>query len=441
MAIGPVYPKTPKGSFSIGGRSGGGRSNRHPAPATQKPPKTQNHPTTQMPVMPSEHELRAKANADAWKSIQQMQATLPSTGDIMARYGAQRSAIEPLVSAHRDWLEKAGEYQVGMTNALSSLVQQGAATGDATAGAGAAAAGAPMGSAPATNVAPAASAMPVAAYGTSSANYLRSLVPYATAQGIGNIGRVNQAENEEMQSVSQARAKIGAELPGLRESTYTDSYNAAFQKYKGELATLASRQKGDLNTLKTTEKIRNDRERLRISAQNADTSAGRRSDAAIRAANVDAKGEGTRTAGDASNLKAGLAKALEAYNDTGGTSGYGRFGVTMKSADYKDALGRTHKGATEQISGANPQEVRNRIAKFLKAHKPITEGPNKGQGAWSQWSQIEGLKGYQRKVGQKGEYNRRQTAWGIFKAANAATLHPVSTEKLREMFQYAIPKK
>ena len=81
------------------------------------------------------------------------------------------------------------------------------------------------------------------------------------------------------------------------------------------------------------------------------------------------------------------------------------------------------------------------MAKFLKSHKGSTTGPTKGQGKYSQASDIEGLTGYQKTVGRKGEYNRRQEAWGIFKAANAATLHPVSNEKLLEMFRYALPKK
>lgn len=448
MAVGPVYPPKKKLQLKTfapkGVGIGGGRSTKNPAPPTQKPPKTQNHPTTQMPVMPSEHELRAQANAQAWKSIQQMQSTLPSEGQLMAQYGAQRNAVIPLVQAHRDWLEKAGEYQVGMTNALSTLTQQAAGAGDAQQAGSAALGGAGLGAgAPGTNVSPASAAMPVASYGTSTANYLRSLVPYATAQGIGNIGRIDQAENEARTSLTDTRAKIAAELPGLQSDNYTSSYNAAFQQYKSELATLAAAQKGDLATTKTLSGIADSKERLRISAMNAQTSRDR-ADSAIRLANIKAteaaKGTGTRTAGDASNLKAGLAKALDAYNDKGGTTGAGRFGTVMKMPAYKDALGRSHAAESHPIAADSPEEVRRLIAVFLKQHPKITEGPNKGQGAWSQQAPIAGLKGYSKKTGQSGDYNRRMKAWGIFKAANAATLHPVSVEKLREMFRYAIPK-
>ena len=56
-------------------------------------------PVTGEPKMPSAASIRAKANADAWKTIQAQQDALPDETKLSAQYGGQRQDIANLVTA------------------------------------------------------------------------------------------------------------------------------------------------------------------------------------------------------------------------------------------------------------------------------------------------------------------------------------------------------
>lgn len=420
---------------SLGGR-------QQPKATTKPAGQGKVDPSTGLPKMPSEHEMRAEANANAWKSILQMQQALPSQGDLLLRYGQQRAAVAPLIDAHRDWLEKAGEYQVGMTNAISGMVKGTAAAGDTSAAATSAAAGAPLGARSGSEtVSPAGAAMPVAAYGTSFANYLHSLVPYASAIGGQALGQINTNENTDMQSLNASRKEIALKLPELQQANYTDINNAALNNYKSELAALVAGHKSDLDAAKFTHTVAKDTATAGTAARNATTAEGRLT-LAIKAQKDKAKkdaagGASAFTAGDASGLRAALKEADKRYNDPGGHNAPGRYSATL-TLKQPTVPGVPHgPGETKIISGSSLAEVRAMIKKFLASNNKASSSPLP-QGKWSQSTVVAPVKGSTVTVDKPGEYNRRMEAWRYLVVQNGALLHPLTESDLRERFRQMV---
>lgn len=396
-------------------------------------------PNTGLPKMQSAAELRAAANAQAWKSIQQMQAALPSEQDIAARYGAQAATIQPLVNAHRAWLEQAGQYNVGVTNALSQVVGTQNANTDAAQAGSAALAGAPMGSAPATNVSPGAGSTVVTAPGGSFANYLHSLTPFADALGADAISKINANRTADLQSLDQSKKQIALQLPDLQASNYSTLSTNALNTYKGELAALVAGGKNTVTGAKTAETVRHNLAMEANGSRNAATSEQRAKDAFTLAEDklnkTTAKGA-VRTAGENSKLQSSLATALKMYDNKGGTKAYKQFAQTVnfnppKLPSYEPAPPKQ----SQVITGSTPAEVQAKVNAFIKAHNVKSTGPIPN-GVWSAAKAPTGV-GNKGPVGQAGDYTRRMEAWRYFSATNAASAHPLSTNALQVIFRKA----
>lgn len=403
------------------------------APTPKAPAKKSSSAGSGLPTMPSVQSIRAQANQQAWKSIQAQIDALPDTRALDLRYQGMRNAITPLVDAHKDWLLKAGEYSVGVSNQLAQIAAQEAGAADTVASGAAAAAGAPVGSTPPTNVTPGGVSTPVAAYGGSFANYLRSLLPYATAQGIGNIQRLNDAQQQDLDSINQSRDKILATLPDTQASYFKDAYNTAFNDYKSELSALAAGDKTSLDASKFQETIRHNKANEDIAQQ--------RATAALQGAMSKATSSGKSTASEANQLKSSLAQAYKIYQQKGGRKVPAEWGVTLVKKASKNLAGQA-TGPDDQVSfrGSTPQEVQDRVKRFLArpGNQPVADGPHKGE-KWVQQGVIAAVKNSPDVVvGQKGEANRRAAAWAYLKAQNSASLHPLTTENLKALFRNTI---
>lgn len=395
------------------------------------------------PKMQSAHEIQAKANADAWKSIMQMQSALPTPDQIGQQFGAQRNAILPLIEGHRNWLQKAGEYQVNQTNAISQMTQGAAQAGDQQATAGAAAAGAPAGAGFAGNVDPAQVAMPAASYGTSLANYFHALVPYANSIGGGALDKVNQGQNDAMQSLGDARKQIALKLPEIQADNFTTGYGNALNEYKSELAALVQSQKGGGGGMsagesgRLAESKRYHNEQIAL-AKDRNAISGRRADAAIKLGEE----KGTVKKSNGSSLRLILNTMNGIYDKKGGEEVPGAYSVTMVKKAYK-ASGISHPEETYPITGATPEEVRKRVKAFLadSKHQPLTEGVYKGLGKWNQKGPANTpVKGSKKTVGQAGEYTRRMNAWRYLVAQNKGLPDPMTTADLQDLFRTMHPK-
>ena len=432
MTTGPVYPKGVV-------HSPGGRVNPTVKP---KAPKTKTHPVTGLPVMPSAAEIRAEANAQAWKSVQAQQAALPSDQEIYHQYGVQAAAIKPLVDAHRSWLENAGQYQLSQANALSSMVSGAAGAADAAQTGAAGLAGAPAGTAaPSTNVSPTAAAMPVAAYGTSFANYLHSLAPYADAVGGQAFARVMGQQGQDLQSLRDARTKIAGGLPDLQNQNFATLSTNALNEYKGELAALVAGGKNTLAAGKLAQTTANDNAKLRIAGRNADT-------AALRAQTaVDAldwkKISATTSDANAPAAKAKLATALKdafkIYADAGGSKQPGSFTtrLVLKTAPLP---GRPGSGTTtyQPFQGPNKEQVRREVAAWMKSHNKPSTDPLHPAVNWTQEGAIAPMKNSTVTKGKLGEYTRRMKAWRYLVQQNAASPAPLSEDDLRALFRKGV---
>jgi hypothetical protein len=426
-----VKPK----KFAINGAGIGGGRGLPKGNAPPKPHPAKTHPVDGMPVMASAAELRAQANSQAWKSIAAQQAALPSDESIARQYGAQRSAIQPLIDAHRSWLENAGQYMVGSSNALSTLVTQKAAEADQAQQGIAGLAGAP-GSAPGTNVSPTSAAMPVAAYGTSFANYLRSLVPYADAVGGNALGRTFQNENQDMTSLRDARTKIAGGLPDLQASNYATLSTNALNEYKGELAALVAGQKGGVAAAGVAEKTRHD-QTLEQLARDRNATASRRADASIALDQSKIKAGGKVNNSEVSSLKKDLTDAFKIYEDKGGTKTPTRFGVTL-TLNQPTLPGRPKAPKqTKAFAGATIEEVRALVKAFL-AKQPKQGASPIPVGKWSQDDIIKAAPNSTTTTGKLGESTRRLKAWRYLVQHNAASLHPLDESALRELFRKGV---
>lgn len=420
------------GTFGIGGAAGGGRG----AAPTKPKPKTKTDPATGMPTMMTPQEIRAEANAQTWKSIQAMQSALPSQAGIAAQYGAQRSAITPLIDAHRDWLLKAGEYQVNQTNALSQMVQGVTGSADAAQVGAAGLAGAPLGAgAPTTNVSPTQAAMPVAAYGTSFANYLHSLAPYADSLGGMALGRVNEAERQDMTSLRDARSKVALQQPDIYSKNYATLSNTALNTYKGELAAIAA---GDKNTLAGAKLGETNRHNTTLESLASDRNAisSRRADAAIALANSKIAGSGGKTPAEVKSLKSSLAKAYDIYGKVGGTKTPTRFAVRLTYNPPKLPSGQP--GApkdTKVFAGGTVEEVRGLMRAFLKSHNTTSKNSAIPNGRWSQDGAIAAPPNTPKVVtGKTGEANRRLKAWRYLVQQNP----DMDREALKRLFRLGV---
>jgi hypothetical protein len=286
--------------------------------------------------------------------------------------------------------------------------------------------------------------MPVAAYGTSFANYLHSLVPYASAIGGNAMGQINANEDTDLRTLDASRKEIGLKQGDLAASAYTDISNAAVNRYKSELAMLTAGSKASATAGKDAETKRHHLALEKVASDNSLTTK-RRADAAIKLgrdklAQSGAKGKdgSARTAGDVSGLRGALAKALEMYNKTGGKSTPSRYGVDLTYQPPSDPNNPDNKPALQvmHFTGTTPEGVRKQVREFKAKHDKIAQGPNPA----ITWQQPKGqvvkpVPGYTAVTGKRGEYNRRQEAWRYLKTVNDNSLHPISTAELQNMWR------
>lgn len=403
-------------------------------------------PVTGQPKMPSNSELLAKAHSQTWKAIQSMIAALPSQQFTDQPFDAQRAAIAPIVDAHRDWLLKAGDYQTRMVNGLAQLVQDSSKAADTAQVGNAAAAGAPVGTAPTTNVTPAETAVPALAEGGSTASYLQGLVPFATAQGIGNVGKVNAAQDTADATRREAVRQIASQGGDLEAKNFTALTNSAFDVLKGQYAALAAGQKNGATAAKLQETTRVDTARIAALAKNADTAALR----AQNAVTLHDKTTNTQTsAAVRSTLQKGLVAASKAYNATvpttpGKQGGGKQYGVTVTLEAPRPLVGSAAKGHTFTFYGNSIQEANAKALHFKATHPADTSDPtNPGF-----WNTAQAKTYTTSSTGSAGktqlpEPQRRADAWRQLVAFNS-TLGPnaYTTAALRNLFrgEFGLPK-
>lgn len=331
-----------------------------------------------------------------------------------------------------------------MTNAISGMVKGAATAGDATAAGTAAAAGAPLGATNPGNVSPTQAAMPVAAYGTSFANYLHSLVPYASGLGGNAMQQINNNENTDLRALDASRKEIGLKQSDLASSAYTDISNAAVNRYKSELAMLTAGSKANATAGKDAETKRHHLALEKVASDNSLTSK-RRADAAIKLGRDKLAQSGTkgkdgseRTAGDVSGLREALGKALEMYKNTGGKRTPSRYGVDLTHQPPSDPNNPRNKPTLEvqHFTGTTPEGVRKQVRAWKAEHDKPAEGPIPAV-VWQQpkGSVVKPVEGYWAVTGKRGEYNRRQEAWKFLKTVNDNSLHPISTAELQNMWR------
>lgn len=402
-----------------------------------------------LPVLKSSAEIQAEANATAWKSIQKMMGQLPTFGALDQPYSAQRSAIQPLVDAHRAWLLNAGQYQTQMTNGIAQLLYSGAGAGDAQAGAGAAAAGAPLGASFAGNVTPSAASVIPTALGGSTANYLQSLVPYATAQGIGNIDRVNSAEQDAITKLGDAKTQVSSQFGDLSDKAFNSLQTSYFDKYKSELAAIAAGSTASGKTAALKEKTAVDLAKLGISQQNANTASKRVSAATTAAATKTMQGEGKA---DRSLTNKALTDARKIYSNLGGvkasgsTPGSKLYQVSITLQSPKPTFGAAPKGQVFSFTGSTPEEAQRKALHYKATHAPDTTDPaNPGHwdtGQVSVKSTGSGSSGSSVKD-RPSETTRRLRAWRTFKAELEQLNSPLTTEQMQKLFrtQFGDPAK
>lgn len=388
-------------------------------------------PITGEPKMPSSQEIRAKANAEAWKSIQKMQSALPSEQQLSAQYGGQRQDIANLVDAHRAWLEKAGEYQVSMSNGLAQMAQVAAGAGDQGVQGSAALAGAAPGSLPTTNVAPTAVGMPVSALGTSAANYLHSLVPYATAQGSEAMTRVNNAQNTALDDLRTARQKISAGLPELQLADFKDRYGLAVEQYKSELAALVQGQKGGVDAAKFAETQRHNRANELTAARNSDISE-EKAQNVMKANSEKLKG---MTAGERTSLQSFFKAAADIYKDKGGSKAPGLFSQTIYMK-HPTGPGLPKLPTDSHVfTGDSIASIQRQRAAYIKANPGKSLGPIPAA-TWTWDKAPERGKSDGTLTGKYGEATRRLKAWRYLVAQNENLgAHKLSESDLRARFR------
>lgn len=406
-----------------------------------------------LPTLKSSAEITAEANATAWKSIQKMMGQLPTFGALDQPYSAQRNAIAPLVDAHRNWLLNAGQYQTQMTNGIAQLLYGGANAGDTAAAGAAGLAGVAPGSAPpVTNVSPGAASGVATALGGSTANYLQSLLPYATAQGIGNIDRVNSNEQDAITKLGDARSQVSAQYGDLSDKAFNSLSSSYFDKYKSELAAIAAGGTAAGKTAAELEKERHNRATEGISRTNAATASSNVSKSTSAAAaktlagleKAD-KGLVNKALGDARTTYANLGGVKAT---TGAAKGSGQYVVTLTLQAPKPTFGAQPKPYVTQVYGNTPEEAVHKANLKKAQQRPDTSDPaNPGHWDTSKATLVSGTSsGSSGTSGVKdrpSETTRRLRAWRTFKAELQQLNSPLSTEQMQRLFrtQFGEPAK
>lgn len=404
-----------------------------------------------LPVLKSSHEIQAEANATAWKSIQKMMATLPTFGALDQPYSAQRAAIQPLVDAHRDWLMKAGQYQTQVTNGLAQLLYTGAGAADAGAAGGAAAAGAPLGGGFAGNVSPTAESAIPTALGGSTANYLQSLIPYATAQGIGNVSRVNQNEQDALTKLTDARSQVSGQFGDLSDKAFNSLQGSYFDKYKSELAAIAAGDTAAGKTAIETERARHNRAMEGLSLKRIGAASEKASAATTAASD---KAFAAQNKSDRSLTVKALTDARKVYDNLGGvkgsapgTSGGKQFAVTVTLQAPKPNFGSQPKGQVFTFYGKDINEANRKALHYKATHPPDTSDPtNPGHwdtGAAKSITTGSGTSGSSGVKDRPSEQTRRMRAWRAFSSELTQLNSQLSPAEMQALFrrQFGDPSK
>lgn len=431
----PVKPK------SILPARGGMASPVTPKPAT---PKTRTDPATGLPTMMSNQEIRAEANQQTWASIKSMLGQLPSIGATDAPFNAQRAAVAPLVDAHRNWLMNAANYHMGMVNGVAQITQGAASAADAVQAGGAGSAG--LGANFTSNVTPAGVATPALAYGGSVHDYLNSLEPFATAQGIGAIGRVNTAQDAADADRTEEARKITSQFGDLLNKNTSSIGTAAFNTYKGEIAALAAAAAQGTKDATLKERTANDKARTEILARNA-TTAEKRANNAVQTAKD--KGQIAATDKRSKSLSTFLAAADKIYKTPGGvksssTKGSQAYSITLTFQPPLDQFGVASAKATKKtLYGNTPKEVLAAADAFRRANaaKPNAAG-NKGHWDTPAYEKAPGPSSTTSGITDKpSENTRRARAWSYLLAQNE-TLggNKYSTDELKRIWLTMHPK-
>lgn len=408
-------------------------------------PKTRSDPNTGLPTLLSPQEIRAQANQATWKSIEAMLGQLPSLDATNAPFTAQRAAIAPLVEAHKNWLMNAANYHMGMVNGVAQLVQGDASAADAVQ-TGYNQGGGQFG----TNVTPGGVAAPTLAYGGSFHDYIRSLEPFATAQGIGNQGKIDTANTLALSDRTEARRKITEQFGELLNKN-TDSFGTlAFNNYKGELAALAAASTQAGKDALLAERIAHDKELERLAGRRIDattSAAGTRASAAADKAAITATGK-RQTA-----LSSWLAQADKIYNTAGGvpasstSGGTGQYKIKLTFNAPIGGLGQKLADPfVDYVYGNSIEEARKAATDYMRRIRaPIRGLPPGKRGAWSVGGaeRIPGTGPSSSKtvVDKPSENTRRARAWAYLLAQNATLgVDAFPIEKLRSIWLTAHPK-
>jgi hypothetical protein len=392
-----------------------------------------------MPKLESASELRAKAHAQTWKSIADMQGQLPTDAELARPYDAQRAAIAPLVQAHRDWLEKAGQYQTNVATALAGAAGTTQTAANTQQDAYAARAGAPADATPTTNVNVQAGSNP-AAYGSIFGAYLSSLVPSATMMGAGNVGAVNRAQSDALAQREADRRKIIAQAGDLEQKNYANLSTTAVNEYKSELAALAAGQTNTVAGQKLKETIRHNTATEYTAGQNAATAAKRVANAITLA---EKKQGVTFDAADKKALRAGLLSADKVYNTMGGKKGAGtgahagEYEVSILLNQPKPLFGSPAKPQKFTFYGKTREEATAKALHYKVVNKPdLTDPANPGFWTTNEAKYLGGPGGTSGTVtGQYGTYTRRMNAWRSLVSVNATLHSPLSTKALQDLFR------
>lgn len=398
-----------------------------------------------LPTMQSPGQITAAANKQAWASIEKMMGSLPSTEVLDVPFSQQRAAIQPLVDAHHDFLLKVGQQQAAVTNGLSNMLFGAGTQADAGLAGSAGVAGAPIGATAGLqgNVTPQAASQIPAALGASARDFLVSLIPSATAQGIGNVGRVNAAENDALTKLADARTQISGQYGDLADKSFTSLQGAAFDKYKSELAAIAAQAGVGAKTAATTEKTRHDKVLEGISQTNADTASKRVSQATSSAATKTAQKQDDA---DRRLTETALKNARTQYSNLGGVKGSA--GSTPGSKDFQQSIilqapkpdfGSAPKGQVFTFHGATPAEAMRRALHYKAQHPPdLTDPANPGH--WDTPAYKVTTTGSSSGSGsgtkdRPSESTRRLRAWRTFKADLTSLHSPLSDKQMQQLFR------
>lgn len=436
-AVGPVVPpRPPAPSAARGGHA------LTPARTHTRTPgsgATSAAAGVGLPSLKSTQEVQAEANATAWKSIQKMMGTLPTFSHLDQPYSAQRAAIQPLVDAHRDWLLKAGNYSTQVTNGLAQLVGGAGQAADAHQAGISGLAGVP-GGAPSTNVSPAQMSMGVLAPGGSTANYLQSLLPFATAQGIGNVGKVNAAEQAAVAKLQDAKQQISGQYGDLTDKAFNALDTSYFNKYKSELAAIYAGGTTAAKTAALGETKRYHNAQIKLAKQRIGAASDKASAATTAASD---KAFAAQNKADRSLTVKALADARKVYDTQGGVKtssgapGSKKYGVTLTLYGPKPVIGSPTK-QTYVVYGNTLEEAVHKANLKKAGQRPDTTDPS-NQGYWSTSAAKPITTGSSSSgsavKNRPSLQTRRMNAWRTFAATLTQLNSPLSTADMQALFR------